>query len=170
MNKSILIVVSSYDFNETEYSVPRKIFEESGFEVKVASLEGGKCYGSKYLVVESDLSLKDVNMNDFSAIVFVGGDGIELYFDKEEALNLAKEFNYAGKLVCAICWAPVVLAKAGVLRNRKATVWNGAVRDLELADATYTAQMVTVDKNIVTANGPAAAEEFSEKIVSMLSS
>jgi protease I len=169
MEKNILMVIASYDFNEIEYSVPRRIFEEGGFNVKTASSEGGKCYGSEKSVVEADLSLRDVNIVDFEAIVFVGGEGVEMYFGKEEALNLIKDFYYAGKLVCAICWAPVVLAKAGVLRNKQATVWNGAVNDLDLADATYTAERVTVDGNIITANGPAAAQEFAEKIVSILS-
>ncbi|MCL5410688.1 MAG: DJ-1/PfpI family protein [Patescibacteria group bacterium] len=168
--KNILMVVASYDFNETEYSVPRGVFEENGFRVKVASSEKGKCYGVQKTVIDAEFSLRDINVSEFDAVVFIGGEGVEMYFGKEEALNLVKDFFYAGKLVCAICWAPVVLAKAGILTNKKATVWNGAVKDLELADATYTAERVTVDGNIVTANGPTAAEEFAEKIVSILSS
>lgn len=168
MDKSILIIISNYDFNEIEYSVPKSIFEENNIHVKVASLDGGKCFGAKGLVVEADLSITEVDAFDFDAVVFVGGSGVELYFDNIKTLDLVREFNYAAKPIGAICLAPVVLAKAGVLRGRKATVWNGAVNKIELVGATYTAEKVTVDKNIITADGPDAASEFANKIVEMI--
>lgn len=168
MDKSILIIISNYDFNEAEYLVPKNIFEENNIIVKIASLDGGKCYGSKGLVVEADLSVAKANVLDFDAVVFVGGNGVELYFDNIKTLDLVKEFNYAGKPIGAICFAPAVLAKAGILKGKRATVWNGAVSKIELAGATYTAEKVTVDKNIITANGPTAADEFAKKIVEMV--
>ena len=168
MDKKILMVIANNNFNDTEYAVPRKIFEENGYSVMVAAGEKGKCYGSGGLEVEADFALGDVNTDMFLAVVFIGGDGTEIYFNDEKALNLARDFNYAEKPVCAICIAPVILAKAGLLSNKKATVWAGSARDLEMVDAVYTAERVTVDGNIVTASGPSAAEEYAEKILELL--
>lgn len=168
MTKNILMVVANFDFNETEYSVPRKIFEDNGFSVKVASSLGGKCNSSDGSIVSADLTLSDVNIVDYDAVVFVGGQGAEIYFNDQVALNLVKEFNYADKLTCAICLAPVILAKAGILKGKNTTVTGSSVRDLELADAVYTAQSVAKDDNIVTASGPDAAEEFAREIVVIL--
>jgi len=168
MDKSILIIISNYDFNEIEYSVPKNIFEENNIHVQVASLDGGKCFGFKGLVVEADLSIMEVDAFDFDAVVFVGGSGVELYFDNIKTLDLVREFYGVGKLTCAICGAPVVLAKAGILLGKRATVWSGGVKDLNEAGAIFTDEAVTVDGNIITASGPAAAAEFAKKVVEMV--
>ncbi|MEM2674590.1 MAG: DJ-1/PfpI family protein, partial [Candidatus Hadarchaeales archaeon] len=85
------------------------------------------------------------------------------------ALSLAKEAAELGKKVCAICIAPVILANAGLLENRKATVWDGEFRRmLEEKGAKYVNKSVVVDGNIITANGPGAASEFGRTIAKEL--
>lgn len=165
----VLLVVANRDFNRTEYIVPKEIFEKNGFIVVTAAGEKGNCYSKSGVLVNAEKSLGEIDADEYSAIVYVGGDGVEGYFHDDRALGLAKTFNSMGKPTCAICFAPVVLANAGVLSYKKATVWEGAEKNLEMVDATYTGKNVTVDGNIVTANGPAAAEEFAERIVELLS-
>jgi 4-methyl-5(b-hydroxyethyl)-thiazole monophosphate biosynthesis len=72
----------------------------------------------------------------------------------------------AGKWVAAICGAPSVLSKAGILRGRKATIHPG-VKNM-LTDARYVAQRVIVDGNLITSQGPGTAVEFSIKLVEVL--
>ncbi|MEK7136703.1 MAG: DJ-1/PfpI family protein, partial [Patescibacteria group bacterium] len=78
----------------------------------------------------------------------------------------------------AICIAPTILARAGVLRGKKATVWDPSTGSGQVAlptpsqvlrecGAQYTGEAVTVDGKIVTANGPAAAEEFGRRLASI---
>lgn len=167
--KNVLIVLANHDFNDEEYETTKSVLEGNGITVRVASLEGGECYGTANTDVESNFMISEVNSDDFDAVVFIGGSGVELYFDEDSVLNLASDFSSSGKLVCAICWAPVILAKAGLLKHKKATVWAGAVKDFDMVDAVYTGQAVTEDGNIITANGPMAAKEFGEAIASKLS-
>ena len=77
------------------------------------------------------------------------------------------------KILAAICIAPAILAKAGVLEGKNATVWSsvldkGPIKILEENGANYVEKDVVVDGNIITANGPQAASEFGRKIVEIL--
>jgi protease I len=67
----------------------------------------------------------------------------------------------------------VILAKAGVLKDKKATVWTssldrGPVKILKENGAEFVNEKVVRDGKIITANGPAAATEFGEKILENL--
>ncbi|MCS7131535.1 MAG: DJ-1/PfpI family protein, partial [Hadesarchaea archaeon] len=91
------------------------------------------------------------------------------YFNDERALSIAKDAAKKGKKVGAICIAPIILANAGVLEGKRATVWNGDfVRMLKERGAKYTGKQVEVDGNIITANGPTAAKEFGRTIAKEL--
>ena len=72
------------------------------------------------------------------------------------------------KVVAAICVAPVTLANAGVLKDKKATVWHGEQGRLTGAGCTYTASSVEIDGSLITANGPTSAGEFGEAIAAAL--
>ncbi|PIR71487.1 MAG: hypothetical protein COU43_02395, partial [Candidatus Nealsonbacteria bacterium CG10_big_fil_rev_8_21_14_0_10_37_25] len=77
------------------------------------------------------------------------------------------------KVLASICISPVILAKAGVLKGKKATVWSSPmdkvpVRILEENEAIYQDKSVVADGKIVTANGPAAAEKFAKAIITAL--
>ncbi len=167
-NKKILMVISPLDFREAEYSQPRKIFEENGAEVKVASIQDGTAIGAEGTKVKIDLTSSQVVVEDFEAVVFVGGPGMLKIKDDESLLVMAGKFYKGGKIISAICAASAILAKAGILNGRKATGWSGIKDDLEAGGAEYTGQSVTVDGKIITADGPDSAQEFGEKIIELL--
>lgn len=76
---------------------------------------------------------------------------------------MARATVEAGKPLGAICIAPLILAKAGVLKGRKATVWDSGgeqIAILKAHGAVYTDQAVVIDGSVVTGNGPGAAGEF----------
>ncbi|MBC7348303.1 MAG: DJ-1/PfpI family protein, partial [Clostridia bacterium] len=73
-----------------------------------------------------------------------------------------------GKVLGAICLAPVTLANAGVLAGRKATVFSPEAKRLEAAGAKYTGAGVEIDGRIVTASGPENAKDFGEAIAALL--
>lgn len=161
-----LFIIAPENFKDEEYFTPKSVLEANNIEVVTASLEteatsvGGKKQRADILL--------DQATTDYDAIVFIGGAGASVYFDNPKAHSLAKEFNNQGKIVAAICIAPSTLANAGVLEGKKATVFPSEKDNLEDKGTTYTGDDVTVDGNIITANGPAAAEEFGNKIVEKL--
>jgi len=166
--KNVVIVVAQKDFRDEEFAEPRRILEEAGIGVKVASSTTGECFGINGLSVEAELDLSGVVSTDLDGIIFAGGPGVQQFFGDDTVSNLAREFNADGKLVCAICWASVILADAGLLQGKKATAWAGAKADVISKGALWSDDIVVVDGNIVTANGPEAADEFAQAIANIL--
>jgi len=78
--------------------------------------------------------------------------------------------NNQNKIVSAICFAPVILANAGVLRGKKATVCGTEAKVIEDRGAQYMGPGVTVDGNIITGNAPKASKLFGQKINDLLKS
>ena len=100
--------------------------------------------------------------------MFVGGGGCKLLWNDEEALRLAREAAATGAVLGAICLAPVILANAGVLDGRRATVAGTEAKTIEAFGATYTGPGVMVDGRIVTANGPKSSTLFGRNIAELL--
>ena len=166
--KIILMVVAPKDFRDEEYLEPRKIFEGAGIGVKVASKGVTTAMGKFGAVVPVDLDLGEVRVEDYDAVVFIGGPGSAVYFDDQQALSLAKTAYESGKIVGAICIAPSILANAGILSGKKATAFSSELDNLNNRGAQNTGEPVVVDGKIITASGPEAAVEFGKKLVEVL--
>jgi len=171
--KKIIMIVAFRDFRDAEYFVPKEILEAAGAELKTASNKKGTAIGADGGDTEVDLLVSEINSVDFDAVIFVGGPGALDAFDNEDSYELARETVSQDKVLASICISPVILAKAGVLKGKKATVWSSAldrspVKTLQNYGAIYQDQLVVVDGKIITANGPGAAEEFGEAIVKLL--
>lgn len=167
-SKKILMIIAPKDFQDQEFSKPKQMLEAEGAKIVVASSTLKTATGIHGMKVKPDLTLKEAKATDYDAVIFVGGSGATIYADDPQALSLAIEAQKHGKIVGAICVAPVILAKAGVLEGKKATVSVFGKNDLMKAKATYTGKNVEVDGKIVTGKGPAAAEEFGKAILEAL--
>lgn len=166
----VLMVLSNYNFNDDEYEYTRKVLDDNSIEVKIAASDPGECTSVTGKNLDVDVSFTGVISDDFRAIIFIGGPGVDSIFANEDALSLAKKFFNENRVVAAICWAPVILARAGILAHRKATVWSEAKTELAKAGAIYTGDKVTVDGTLITADGPDSALDFGQTIVNMLNS
>ncbi|MBZ9572181.1 DJ-1/PfpI family protein [Patescibacteria group bacterium] len=172
-NKKIAMIIAFRDFRDVEYLVPKEILEKAGAKITTVSTNSGTAIGADGGDVEVDLLLKELNPADFDAIVFIGGPGCLQYLDNESSYKVAKKTVEQNKVLGSICISPLILAKAGVLSGKRATVWSssmdrGPVRILEEGGAIYQADLVVVDGKLITGNGPVAAKEFGEKIIEAL--
>jgi len=167
--KKAVIIIAKQDFRDEELLEPKKILEDNGIEVKVASTILGEVKGVLGAKVKTDLLVKDIKVSDLDVLIFVGGAGAQQYWNDPLAHKLAQDtLKDANKILAAICIAPVTLAKAGVLKNKKATVWSSESGQLQSAGVNYTGNDVERDGNIITAAGPFAAKKFGEEIVKVL--
>lgn len=168
----ILFIVAQKGFQDYEFFVPNEIFINNNCEVVVASIKKGKATGSIGGTVDADISVKDAKINDYDILAIAGGPGAQDLVNYPEMIRIVKDAVNADKLVCAICIAPTILAEAGVLKGKRATVWNGNGKPgkfIESKGATFTGKAVEIDGKIITANGPSAAKEFADKILDMVS-
>lgn len=170
MAGKILMVIAPDNFRDEEYFETRKVLESEGFSVETASKTMESAKGMLGGAAKPDLALSEADAGDYKAVVFVGGSGASVYFDDEEAKSLARDAFEKGKLVAAICIAPTILANAGILEGKKATVWKdqGLIDNLESRGAEHTGEDVTVDGRVITASGPPAAEGFGKAIAEAL--
>jgi len=167
-SNNVLLVIAPSKYHDNEFSQTKNAIEGAGYETTVASKGVTTASGMLGGSVSVDLDLSQVDGNDYRALVFIGGTGNNIYFDDDNALELAREFHAEEKVVAAICSAPAILAYAGILEGKKGTCDAGYKDYLTSKGATYTAEPVTVDGLIITGKGPSAAEEFGEKIVQRL--
>jgi protease I len=98
-----------------------------------------------------------VRGGNYDAIVFVGG--YEYERDDPEAQRIAQEALAEGRVVAAICVAPITLARAGVVEGKRVTASTG-VGELKQAGAIFTGASVERDGLIITANGPAVLPKW----------
>ena len=166
--KRVIMVIAPDRFRDEEYREPRAVIEESGGRVTVASAGLVRARGMLGMEVDPDLTLDQARAEDFDAVVFVGGSGASRYWDDPVAHSLARDALARGKVVGAICIAPVTLARAGLLKGRRATCWPSERERLEAGGAVYTGNPVEVDGQIVTGSGPQAARAFGEALVRAL--
>lgn len=166
----VLMVIAPRDFRDEEYARPREILESAGYTVTVASRSRETARGMLGMRVQPDLLLSEARAADYDAVVFVGGSGAQTYWDDPQAHHLAQEAAAGGKVVAAICIAPVILARAGVLDGKQATVFDppSLYAELTAHGATCTGASVQRDGQIVTASGPQAAEDFARAILAAL--
>jgi len=133
--------------------------------VTVASTSLDAVTGHLGTQVKPDIALSEVHGADYDALVLVGGYGYVM--DDPEAQRIAQEAAAEGKVLAAICVAPITLAKAGLLNGKRATSsmdsWT-----LKSEGAIPVYDNIVRDGLIITANGPAAAQNFGETIVTAL--
>lgn len=166
--KKIVLIIPEKEFRDEELMQPKAFLEKNGIEVKVASTTLNSVTGMLGARVKPDILVSDIKVEDFDAIVFIGGSGSGQYWDDPLAHQIAQDAVNSGRIVAAICIAPVTLARAGILKEKRATVFSSEASLLTAQGAKYSGKAVEKDGNIITASGPSAAREFAEELVKAL--
>ena len=168
IKNSILIFLSATNFSEEEYLIIKKVFLKAGKGIFITSDSYTVCSGNNGLKVKADTDFYNVNDKNFSAVVLIGGKGSKDYWDNKQLHNIVNNFKSAGKIVAAICSAPVVLARAGILSKIPATCWAEDKNELINLGIDYKDRSIIAENSVVTADGPRSAEQFAETVLNMI--
>lgn len=155
----MLLILPAQDFNEQEYLIITNALERAGIKIFIASDANTLCVGSGGLKVKNDIQFYNIHESNFGGIIFIGGKGTRNYWNNPRLHSTAQNFVKKRKLVGAICSAPVILAKAGLI-TECATCYEEDKKELEKEGVEYKDTPVVINKNIITAQNPAAAPEF----------
>jgi protease I len=166
--KKVLMILAPKDFRDEEYFKTRVVLQGNGAQVLTTAQGVEEATGVLGGKAKVDLSLDKVVVDDYEAIVFIGGPGAQSYFTNKKVLALASRAVGLNKVVGAICIAPSILANAGVLQNKKVTSFSSEEKNLKQKGAKFTGKDVEVDGEIVTASGPQVAEAFGQELVKLL--
>lgn len=157
-----LIVPLADGFEEIEAFSTISILRSAGIGVETVGVVGSVITGAHGVRVMVDNRLNSVKADNYDGIVIPGGSrGCDNLTKAKVVLDMIKQLNERGKLVAAICYAPLILAKAGVLDNRKATIYPGLEKELPYPRA----NKVVIDGNIITSQGPGTSIDFALSIV-----
>lgn len=155
-------------FEEVEALMTVDLLRRGGVDIKLASIthEMTVC-GSHGIQVGMDTTLSQVRLEQMDAILIPGGmPGTKNLAADETVCQALTTMNQAGKIVGAICAAPSVLGKCGILNGKKATCYPGF--EGQLGDASFVDKMVVADGNVVTSRGLGTSMEFGLRLLEIL--
>lgn len=173
MVRKILMIIAPEQFRDEELFVPRTAFQKGeGWTVDTVSTRIGNANGMmgaiEKVTLDLDHATAKAQKNGYDAVVVVGGMGsIEYLWDNEQIHHILQMLAHKNRVVSAICLSGVVLAKAGVLDDKNATVWDmpESLEAYQAHGVHYTGEPVTIDGCFITANGPDAAADFAAAII-----
>ncbi len=169
--KKILLVIAQEQFRDEECFVPKQLFEAARTKVTVAAEFTDTAKGMLGGTIEPDIRVAEASMDDYDAIVISGGAGSRTYlWDNKNLQQLVKVAYAKGKVVSAICISPVVLARAGVLKGKKSTVFKSpeTLRELKKYGALHEDREVIVSGRVITGRDPQSAEAFGKAVLEAL--
>ncbi len=165
MSQRVLVILAQGN-EEIEALTPVDIMRRAGMDVVVAGLGGRTVASARNVVVFADVSF-DAVTGDFDAVVLPGGNpGASNLCASDKVIEIVKKQFEAERLIAAICAAPTVLDKAGILPNRKYTCFPGVEK--KISTGTFVGGEVVVDSNIITGRAMGSAIVFSLAIVEKL--
>ena len=161
MNKKPVVVLVSPGFEEVELTAPVDILRRLGIEVLLVGVQGLTVQGAHGITLRADMLLVDVNTDDYSGVMLPGGAASWTLRDTPAVLALVRDMHKAGKLVAAICAAPIALEAAGVLAGKNITCYPAPDVRKDITSARSVSEdAVVTDGHIITGRGPGAAMEF----------
>lgn len=155
-------------FEDIEALIPLDIMRRAGVDFKTVSITGDLYVESAHgVTMKADMLIEDADMSDADLIMLPGGLPGATNLNAHNGVKKAIiEQNARGKMIGAICAAPMVLGGIGLLQGRRATCYPGFEKYLEGAE--YTHELCTVDGNITTGEGPAAALPYAYTLLAAL--
>lgn len=155
-------------FEDIEALIPLDVMRRAGVDFKTVSITGDLYVESAHGVsIKADMLIEDADLSDADLIMLPGGLPGATNLNAHNGVKKAVvEQNARGKMIGAICAAPMVLGGIGLLQGRRATCYPGFEKYLEGAE--YTHELCTVDGNITTGEGPAAALPYAYTLLAAL--
>lgn len=169
--KRILVLLAE-GFEELEVVAPVDIWRRAGYEVVLASVHDHKLLTStRGIKIEADVQLAQVLSGSFDALFLPGGrEGVMNLALNTSVADLCRQFYHdASKLLVAICAAPVVLLRAGLLEDRQITSFPGVKEELIGNVGAYVEELVVQDGNLLTSRAAGTSHLVGLEVVRTLS-
>lgn len=167
--KKVIQIVSD-DFEDLELWYPVLRLREEGAKVDIVGEEANVKYIGKYGVpIESNLAFKEVDPNEYDALLVPGGWSPDKLRRYEEVLSMTRTMDIQKKPIGQICHAGWVLISANILKGKKVTSTPGIKDDMMNAGATWVNEPVVVDGHIVSSRRPPDLPDYMREFIKVLS-
>ena len=155
-------------FEETEAIATIDLLRRAEIEVLCISITGSKIVASdRGIKIETDLLFEDIAESTADFIFMPGGGGTANYYNYPDFLAYVKKHAASGRLICAICAAPTVLAELGLITDKRATCYPAPqlLDKLKTGGANFVDEIVVTDGKFITSQGPATTPYFALEII-----
>lgn len=161
--KYMLILTDT--FEEVEALTQVDFLRRADIKIDMISITGKlQVTSNRGVTVLADDLIENISLKEYAGIIIPGGLPAAFNIrDDKRVLDIVKKFNDEKKLISAICAGPSVLAKAGILSKKNATIFPGMEK--ELLDANFVDDAICVVDNIITARGAGLSLEFAYTLV-----
>ncbi len=164
----MVVILLADGFEEVEALAPADILRRMGIPVVLAGVSGKQVTGSHGIEVTADKTLNQLKNETPEAVILPGGmPGAKNLAASSAVAAMVRRTYEAGGILGAICAAPMVLGKLGLLEGRKATCYPGFEEELSGAEV-LPQEKVVVDGKFVTARSAGAAFEFGFALGTLL--
>lgn len=154
-------------FEEIEAISVIDIIRRANIPLKTVSIHNKRVLGAHQIPVEADILIEEVTLNDIDMLILPGGmPGTKNLSASEKLNDLLLYAHQQNIYIAAICAAPSILGKLGLLSDKYATCYPGF--EAELEGYKMTDEDVIVDGKIITAKGAGVAMDFGYKIVEIM--
>lgn len=165
----IVLVPLAQGCEELEAITITDLLTRAGIKVVTATLDEKIVTASRGMKLVADSMLDDVLDIDFDMIVLPGGlPGADHLNNDPRIQTLVKKLAANNKYTAAICAAPRVLATAGLLEDKHATSFPGALDQFPVKNLTYEETAVVVDGKVITSRGPGTAMDFTLTLIELM--
>ena len=164
MKKRAIIILAD-GFEELEAIAPIDVLRRADIAVTIIGLKSIDVRGSHDIGLKADIPLADFS-GAYDAVVLPGGPGHKNLLESHKVLHMVNSSFQQNLLCAAICAAPSVFGKAGILNDLKATCFPGY--EDQLGKAIFVKERVVRDRNVITSRGAGTAVEFGLAIVDYL--
>jgi len=165
---NVVLIVPPVNFRDEEFFGTQRILTEAGIKVVLASSKVAILQGMSGGIAYPEITLDKVRVEDFNAVIFIGGKGAAEYFNNPTVLEIARQAAAGHKVIAAISTAPAILANAGVLKGVRATGFLSERGLMLKGGANYTGTSLERDGLIITSSDFSAVTSFARAIVTAI--
>lgn len=145
------------------------LMRRAQIDVVTAGLDGEAVKASRGTVLVPDTDLDQALTREYDMVVLPGGlPGADHLRDDPRIINLIQTMAGSDKYTAAICAAPKVFARAGILSDKTATAFPGTLEKLDLPNTNIVSSAIAEDGKVITSRGPGTAMDFTLRLIELL--
>ncbi len=149
-----VLIITADNTEDTEFFYPYYRLTEDGYQVDVATPDGGAFKAKHGLGLQDTLSINDIRPQDYALIYIPGGKAPETLRKDDAVLSFVKTFAQSGKPIAAVCHGPQLLIAADLVRGKQMACWPEVREELEKAGGIFVNEALVEDGQFITARMP----------------
>lgn len=153
-------------FEDIEAVTVIDLLRRANIEVALVSIKNKEVTSGSGMTVVADYLVSEIDTDDFDMVFLPGGGGVKLLDESTDVKNTVLDYYHEGKFVAAICAAPLILGKLGLLDHKNFTCYPSFESFGQ--EGNYTKNGVEVDDNIITGRGVGYANQFGLRLIEVL--